>query len=139
MLRRQVLIAFASIATLTACMGGQEAGTVMQTGSTFEAPSGKALVVFYRPAAFAGAATRFNVQHTDGPVGQLTSGAVIQKVVNPGENTFWAQAISQDSITIQAQAGQTYYIRGDVRMGIYAGRPQFTQVSETTALQDMSR
>ncbi|SHJ19437.1 Protein of unknown function [Shimia gijangensis] len=139
MLRRRFLFAFASLATLTACMGGQEAGTVMQTGSSFEAPAGKALVVFYRPAAFAGGAIRFDVQHTDGSVGQLTSGAVLQKVVNPGEHTFWAQAISQDAITIQAQAGQTYYVRGDVRMGIYAGRPQFTQVSETTARQDMSR
>lgn len=139
MLRRQILFAFASLATLTACVGGQEAGTVMQTGSSFEAPAGKALVVFYRPASFAGGAIRFHVQHADGPVGQLTSGAVLQKVVNPGEHSFWAQAISQDAISIQARASQTYYVRGDVRMGIYAGRPKFTQVSETTALQDMSR
>lgn len=72
-------------------------------------------------------------------MGQLTSGAVLQKVVNPGTNTFWAQAISQDAITIQAQAGQTYFVRGDVRVGIYAGRPQFTQVSAAQAQKEMSR
>ena len=136
MLRRRFLLALAALTSLTACM---EAGSVMQTSSSYAAPAGKALIVFYRPAAFAGGAIRFNVQHTDGPVGQLTSGAVLQKVVNPGSNTFWSQVISQDAITIEAQAGQTYYVRGDVRIGLYAGRPKFTQVSEAQARQEMSR
>ena len=136
MLRRHFLLAIASITSLTACI---EAGSVMQTGSSFEAPAGKALVVFYRPAAFSGGAIRFNVQHTDGPVGQLSSGAVLQKVVNPGSNTFWSQVISQDAVTIDAQAGRIYYVRGDVQMGLYAGRPKFTKVSEAQARQEMSR
>ncbi len=100
-------------------------------------PSGKALVVFYRPSKFSGGAIRFNIQHTDGPVGQLAGGTVIQKVVNPGANTFWAQAVSGDRITIQAEAGKTYYVRGEVRGGIAAGRPKFTQVPESQARGEM--
>lgn len=136
MLRRTFLIAGASFAVLAGCM---ENGTVMQTSSQLAPQDGQALVVFYRPASFAGGAIRFNVQHSDGPVGQLTSGAVLQKQVDPGTNTLWAQAISQDAITIQAEVGRTYYVRGDVRMGIYAGRPKFTQVSESQARQEMGK
>lgn len=101
----------------------------MQTSSQMVPADGQALVVFYHPASVVGAVIRFNVQHSDGPVGQLTNGAVIRKQINPGTNTFWAQAISQDAIIIQAEVGRTYYVPGDVRMGIYAGRPHFTQVS----------
>lgn len=134
MKRRACILSIGAVLLLGACM---PAGTVTSPNSGFAPPTGKGLVVFYRPSAFAGGAIRFNVNHAEGSLGQLTNGTVLQKVVEPGPATFWAQAISQDSITINVSAGQTYYVRGDVRMGIYAGRPQFTQVSEVQALKEI--
>lgn len=133
-MNRRFFISASAAALLTACA---PAGTIT-SGTRVPAPSaGMAMVVFYRPAKFAGGAIRFNVNHSSGPVGQLTSGTLLFKEVPPGAQTFWAQAIAQDSITVNAAAGQTYYIRGEVKAGLYAGRPTFRQVPAATALAEI--
>lgn len=104
-----------------------------------EPKEGKGLVVFYRLSSFQGKAIRFNINHAEGALGQLLSGTYIFKDVDPGEHTFWSQAISADLITLSVEAGKTYYIQGTVKMGIYAGRPKFKQVSESKAKEDMAK
>jgi len=132
--KRHFILSLGSLPLLSACV---PSGTINSQTEQPKIPQGKALIVFYRPAAFAGGAIRFNINHAEGPVGQLISGSVLYKTVSPGAQTFWSQVISQDAITINATAGQTYYVRGDVKMGLYAGRPSFTQVSEAQALQEL--
>ena len=99
---------------------------------------GKGLVVFYRTNKFAGGAIRFNLNHASGTLGQLLRGTYLYKSVDPGEHTFWSQVISKDSITIVVEAGKTYYVEGVVRMGLYAGRPNFNQVSKERALKALA-
>jgi hypothetical protein len=99
----------------------------------------KGLVVFYRVANFKGGAVRFNVQHSDGVIGTLTSGSYLYKYLEPGQHTFWSQVISQDSITLTVEAGKIYYVEGETKLGIYAGRPRFTQVSEAQAQADLAK
>jgi hypothetical protein len=100
--------------------------------------AGKGMVVFYRSSKFAGGAVRFNLNHAEGSIGQLLSGTWLYKSVDPGSHTFWSQAISQDSITITVEAGETYYVRGEVKMGVFVGRPRFTQVSEQEGLKGLA-
>jgi hypothetical protein len=100
--------------------------------------SGKGLVVFYRLGKFGGAAIRFNLNHTEGFMGQLLNDTWLYKSVEPGAQTFWSQVISQDSITISVEAGKTYYVKGVVKMGVLAGRPTFVQVSEPEGLKDLA-
>ena len=57
----------------------------------------------------------------------------------PGQYDFWSQAISQGSITVTVEAGKTYYIKGEVQMGVLAGRPKITQVPESDALAELSK
>jgi len=97
------------------------------------------LIVFYRTNSFKGKAIRFNINHAEGPIGQLLNATYIYKYLEPGHHDFWSQAISQDSITVTVEAGKTYYIKGEVQMGILAGRPKFTQVSESDALAEISK
>jgi len=104
-----------------------------------EAKSDKGLVIFYRLSGFKGKAIRFNINHAEGSLGQLLSGTYLYKYVEPGQHKFWSQAISQDSITINVEAGKKYYVKGEVGMGVFAGRPQFTQMSESDALADLER
>jgi hypothetical protein len=99
--------------------------------------AGKGLVVFYRLGKFGGGAIRFNLNHAEGFMGQLLNDTWLYKSVEPGEHTFWSQVISQDSITISVEAGKTYYVKGVVKMGLVAGRPTFTQVSEQEGLKDL--
>ena len=104
-----------------------------------EAKQDKGLVMFYRNSAFKGGAIRFNLNHAEGGLGQLLSGTYLYRYLEPGQHTFWSQAISQDSITLDMEAGKIYYVRGDVQMGVFAGRPRFTQVSESEALAELEK
>jgi hypothetical protein len=100
--------------------------------------SGKGLVIFYRVGRLGGAAIRFNLNHAEGFMGQLLNDTWLYKSVEPGEHTFWAQVISQDSITIEVEVGKTYYVKGVVRMGFRAGRPTFIRVSDEEGLKDLA-
>jgi len=65
------------------------------------------------------------------------SGTFLYVYLKPGEHKFWSQVISQDSITINVQAGKKYYVKGDVLMGAFAGRPRFIHMPEAEALADL--
>ena len=104
-----------------------------------EADPEKGLVVFYRVKNFKGGAVRFNVQHADGVIGTLTNGSVLYTYLEPGQHTFWSQVISQDSITLTVEAGKIYYVEGKTQLGVYAGRPKFTLVSESQAQADLAK
>ncbi len=104
-----------------------------------QADSDKALVVFYRVKSFKGGAIRFNVQYAEGQIGTLGSGTYLYKQLEPGQYQFWSQVISQDSITLNVEAGKTYYVKGEAQIGVFAGRPKFTQVSESQAKADLAK
>ena len=98
-----------------------------------QAKEDKGLVVFYRESSFKGGAIRFNLNQGQEPIGALPSGATLYRYVEPGQHTFWSQAISKDSITIDVIAGKTYYIKGEIQMGLLAGRPKLTVATEAEA------
>jgi len=107
-----------------------------------QAKPDKGLVIFYRLNLFAGKAIRFNINHSTGTLGQLLAGTMLYKYVPPGDHQFVAQSPSidgQDSITISAEAGKTYYVKGEVLMGWPAGRTKFVPMSETEAKNDLSK
>jgi len=99
----------------------------------------KGLVIFYRPKKFSGGAIRFNINHAEGSLGVLNSGTMVYGYFEPGQRQFWSQVISQDSITIDVKAGNTYFVRGDAKMGVYAGRPKFQQVDEATGRAEVGK
>ena len=103
-----------------------------------QAKPDKGLIIFYRLNNFKGKAIRFNLNHEEGFIGQLLSGTLIYTYVEPGEHKFWSQAISQDSIQLSVQGGKVYYVKGVVKMGVYAGRPTFTQVGEEQAKKEIA-
>lgn len=92
-----------------------------------EAKPDEALIVFYRVKKFAGAGIPVGVHYSGGSVGTLSNGASFHKYFNPGEYTFWSKVITESSVTLNVTAGETYYIRGDVTMGLVVGRPKLTQ------------
>ncbi len=98
-----------------------------------EAKADKALVVFYRTKSFKGGAIGFNVKQGETVIGALDNGSMFYKYVEPGQHTFWSQVISQDAVTINAEAGKTYYIEGITLIGLVVARPQLREVNESQA------
>ncbi len=91
------------------------------------------LIIFYREKALKGAAIRFNLNHGQEPIGALKGGTSLHRYVEPGQHTFWSKVVSQDSVTLDVVAGETYYIKGVVQLGLVAGRPKLTVVPESEA------
>lgn len=104
-----------------------------------DAKEGKGLVVFFRDSSFSGGAVRFNLNQGQEPIGALKSGTVLYRDIDPGQHTFWSQVISKDSITVDVVAGETYYIKGVVQMGLLVGRPKLAVVSEAEAKSSIAR
>ena len=99
----------------------------------------KGLVIFYRPKKFSGGAIRFSINHAEGSLGVLNNGTMVYGYFEPGQRQFWSQVISQDSITIDVKAGNIYFIKGDAKMGVYAGRPKFQQIDEATGRAEVGK
>jgi hypothetical protein len=104
-----------------------------------EADPEKGLVVFYRPKKMGGSAIRFNVNHSEGSLGVLNNGAVLYRYFEPGQHQFWSQVISQDSIMINVEAAKVYFVKGEVKMGVVAGRPKFRQVDQATGRAEVAK
>lgn len=89
-----------------------------------EAKENQSLVIFYREKMFAGSGVSYYIKLNDKPIGALKSGTYFYIYLKPGEYTFSASTEVTKTITINTEAGQTYYVKGSVTMGVMAGRPK---------------
>jgi len=102
----------------------------------------KGLVIFYRMSSMKGKAMRFYISYEGGLICQLLSGTLLHKHLEPGKHSFATQGVSLDgvdSITVNVEAGKTYYFKGSILWGWPAGRPKFAQVSEAEAQADLAK
>lgn len=90
----------------------------------------QALVYFYRPGKFTGSAVNYYINDNVVPVGALKSGSFFYYLANPGNHVFWSETEEKSSVHISAIAGETYYVEGGVRMGMWIGVPSLTLVPE---------
>ncbi len=89
-------------------------------------PAGKAQVVFYRPSNFAGMALTFTVHEGYKGLGRLPNGNYFVWVAEPGQHTYSVQSEATDTLTLEVEAGETYYVQQTIGMGFFMGRPHLT-------------
>ncbi len=99
----------------------------------------QALIVFYRTKSTGGAAIRFHIKHGSEPIGALPNGSVLSRYVDPGQHVFTSEVVTGDSLSLTVEAGEIHFVRGTVKMGLYAGRPTFTVVSEEKARKAIAK
>jgi hypothetical protein len=87
---------------------------------------GKALVVFFRPKKFVGAAIGFKVREKDVELGKLRNGNFFAIQVTPGVHEYVVHSETKDVTKIEAEDGETYFLMGELNMGVLAGRPNLT-------------
>lgn len=87
-------------------------------------PESKALVYIYRPNSLIGGAIRYHVSVGDEPVVFLVRGGYFPYFADPGETTFWARTEARAEASEHLKAGETYYLKGGIGMGIGVGRPR---------------
>lgn len=90
------------------------------------APEGKGQVVFFRPSKFMGAAIGFIVREGQTELGKLRSGNYFVAAVEPGTHQYTVHSEAKDVMTLEVEAGETYYVQGSISMGVMAGRPNLS-------------
>jgi hypothetical protein len=90
---------------------------------------GQSVVYFYREKKFVGSAITYYIYDSDKKIGGLKTGTYFYYVASLGEHTFCAETETKVCKTLQLQVNTVYYIRGDVDLGFWVGRPNLTIVS----------
>ena len=103
---------------------------------------GKALVVFYRERRFVGGGVSYKVFDNGTRIGGLPNGAYFVYQAKPGAHKFTASTESTAQHVLTLDAGQTYYVRGEVHMGVMVGRPELVIADSkeaVAAIKDLHR
>ena len=100
-------------------------------------PEGKGQIVFFREKKFAGSAIRYKVREGTNELGKLSSGTYFVVPVDPGTHEYVVHSEAKDVLTLEVEAGETYYVQGTVTMGFLAGHPNLSPSDEAT-FQKMS-
>ena len=86
-------------------------------------PPGKGQVIFWRPGTLVGAALGCGVNMGDQRISALGRGKYFVLNLDPGTHGFNARSEARDDLTLEVEAGETYYVRCTIRMGFMVGRP----------------
>jgi hypothetical protein len=86
-----------------------------------------ATICFYRPHRFEGAALKPPILVDEVDVAHLHNGDAVQVTVNPGTHQIHSNDKST-GIELDAKAGQTYFVRVDIKAGAWKGHGQITLI-----------
>ena len=107
--------------------------------SLIGAPSeGMGQIVFFREKKFAGAAVKYKVREGETELGKLSSGTYFVASVAPGTHQYTVHSEAKDVLTLEVEAGETYYVLGSITMGFMAGRPNLSP-SDEAAFNSMAK
>jgi len=128
------LLVLVPILFLTAC-----AATGVQFQKVSTIPEGKGVVYVYRPDSIVGAAIHYDVYAGENDlICDLIRGGYCLYYSKLGELELWGKTEAKSSITIDVKAGQEYYVKGGLSLGVLAGRPNFTLVTNTVGQEEIA-
>lgn len=80
-------------------------------------------IVFFRPKKFAGGAISFKVREGEAVLGKLSNGSFFVAEVPAGEHQYHARSEGKDdTLALEVEPGETYYVAGTISMGVFAGQ-----------------
>lgn len=118
--------AHAQDATAQTAAANEPAAAAATSALVGAPPEGKGQIVFFRPSKFAGAAVGFVVREGETDLGKLRSGNYFIAAVEPGTHQYTVHSEAKDVLTLEVEAGETYYVQGSIAMGFMVGRPNLS-------------
>jgi hypothetical protein len=106
--------------------------TPAPAGPVAAPPPGKGQIVFFRPSGFIGMALYFKIRENGTELGKLTNGAYFVATVDPGKHTYDAQTENKDTLTLEVDDGETYYVKGGMKMGLIVYEASITPSDQAT-------
>jgi hypothetical protein len=106
--------------------------TSPQPGKVPLPPAGKAEVVFFRPWAYPGAVLSFTIHEGATGVAKLGNNTYAVVAADPGDHTYTSQSEATDTLHMELDAGEVYYVKNTLGMGLMVARPHLTPSDEAT-------
>lgn len=86
-------------------------------------PAGQGQIVFWRPSTIVGAALGCGVNLGTERISALGRGKYFLLNLAPGSYEFNAKSEAKDTLNLEVEPGEVYYVKCTIRMGIMMGRP----------------
>jgi len=94
-------------------------------------PAGKGVIVFFRPFG-AGMALNPMVREGADDIVKLGTNSYFVYVADPGAHAFEVKSEATDTLHMEVDAGETYYVKETIGMGVVVGRPHLTPSDAAT-------
>ncbi len=132
-MRKLILIVTAVLATSISVAHAGEYYTKDKMNKQRGAPTeDMALVYVFRPATV-GAAIRTWAFADDEFIGVSKSRAYFFALITEGKHVFWAKAENTSGVELEVKAGETYYFKKAIKMGLGKARVKMVQIDEVEA------
>lgn len=133
MIKFRHMAAAAALATLTAGPVALSAAPAKKEAATpvaVAAPAeGKAQVVFFRPGGM-GMAIKCTIRNDGKLIGQVGNGKYFIATLDPGKYAFTTKTEATDTLNMELESNETYYVRCKIGMGMVAGRPNISPATK---------
>jgi hypothetical protein len=86
-------------------------------------PAGQGQIVFWRPGSIAGATLGCGVNLGTERISALGRGKYFLLNLEPGAYEFNAKSEAKDTLNLEVESGEVYFVKCTIRMGIMVGRP----------------
>lgn len=113
-------------ATSLPAQEAQQAPLVTKAGPIPAPQPGKGQIIFYRPGSMMGMALGCTVHEGDAEIARLGSGKYWVHNAEPGKHTYNTEAENKDTLNLEIEPDETYYVKCKIGMGIVAGRPNIS-------------
>jgi len=104
------------------------ASTSVQSGVIAPAPSDKGQVVFFRKPMFAIVPFNWIVREGGVEICEMVAGTYCVATVQPGTHSYEVHSEATNNLTLEIDAGETYYVLGEISLGIIVNRPNILPV-----------
>jgi Protein of unknown function (DUF2846) len=102
------------------------------------AQTDKATVYVYRSPGFVGGALSPTINANGVPLQDLPAGGYFVYHAAPGELEFSAKTEARTSVTVDAKAGQVYYVKGSIGVGVLVGHPHLVLVANDVGEREIA-
>jgi hypothetical protein len=137
MIARRASIALASLAALTLAVAGSAALADSKSGDIAAKPAatpttpvelaappaGKGQIVFFRKPRFSLIPFNWHVHEGASTICPMEAGAYCVAAVEPGTHTYEVYTEAKSVLTLEVDAGETYYVIGGISMGLIVNHP----------------
>lgn len=89
-------------------------------------PPGKGQVVFYRKPLFSLVPFNWIAREGTAEICEMVAGAYCIATVDPGTHTYEVHSEAKNDLTLEIDAGETYYVIGGISMGLIVNHPNIS-------------